>query len=111
MACVLCQYDPPDDDGLVAEYESWLRQGGLDEALSLDGVEGFRAYRNYGMTWPVVTAMIFFSDLKSALQAADTAAWRCIVANLTRMGCRDITLTVLVPSPIVSRVPNKQIQP
>ena len=103
MVCVLCQFNPPTDPVLLGEYSRWFTGEGLEQIQAIEGLQEMRVFRNYSGDSPLVTAMVFFPDLRSALQMADSDMWRTLVANLTRWRCEDVMLTVLEPSPLVSQ--------
>ena len=101
MACVLCQFDPPTDTAMLGEYTRWFAGEGLADLRAIEGLQELRVFRNYSGGSPLVTAMAFFPDVRSALQLAASDTWRTLAANLARWGCGDLLLTVLEPSPIV----------
>ena len=103
MANILCQYTFPTDQTSLNQYESWITQGVLDEVMTLEGLVELRAFRDYAAARPRVTIFLSFRDLKSALQAASAGVWRALVSNLTYWGATGVEVTLLEPSPLLSR--------
>ncbi len=108
MICVLCQFDPPADPDLMKRYITWFAGDGLRNVLGIEELDELRVYKNYSETSPMVTAMLFFPDVRPALQAAQSPRWHNLLSNLTKWKCKDITLTVLVPTDMIPDVINPQ---
>lgn len=100
MACVLCQFDLPQEPAELQAYSEWVVKEGINLILDSDGLTEMRVFRNLTGGSPQVTALIFFKDASSALRAASSTGWHALVTALTRYHCRDVTLTLLGPSPL-----------
>jgi len=74
---------------------------GVKQVLALPGLQEFHAYREYSAVNPRITAMLFFEDLRSALQVASSEVWLTMVSNLTRWGSVGAQISVLEPSPLL----------
>jgi len=97
----MCQYALPGDSTKLSGYEQWIKTTGMKTVSSMQDLHHLTAYRDYGTLNPGVIAMLFFPDIRTALQVADSQAWRDFAAGLAQWGCGEVYLTVLVPSPIL----------
>lgn len=101
LACILLQFDPPRDLARLQEYAGWFQGEGGELMRRVDGLSELRVYRNVTGESPVVTAIVFFNEMPTALAAARSPFWQQLVGNLTRWGCDGIQVTLLEPSPIL----------
>jgi hypothetical protein len=85
----------------MPEYVAWITGPGMKQVLTLQGLQEVKAFREHTtLLTPRIMAMLFFIDLRPALQAASSDAWLNILSNLTRLGAPGVELTVLEPSPL-----------
>jgi len=102
MTCVLLQFDTPSDPGKLEEYNHWVTQTAVPSIIKAPGVTEMRAYRNMGGGSPQVTVMIEFASSNQAIAFMGTGTWNSIVATCRSLGVGTLSMSLLVPSPLLS---------